>query len=138
MKNNMKVELFIPQRFLIACDLYYELPDRVIQQFVESIDLPEYFSGKSSKEKELATAFFLEFESRPSSRPFPAKRVREKYLDYESIVKDSVEQLENVDNRYELLDQFYSEWHFELIKNISKNDAIINQADRKKYFGYEF
>lgn len=134
----MKIDLFIPQRFLIACDLYYEQPERLIQQFVESVNLPAYFSGKSSKEKELGTAFFLAFESRPNSRLFPAKKVREKYLDYESIVKDSVEQLENVDNRYDLLDKFYSEWHFELIKNISKNDAIINQADRKKYFGYEF
>lgn len=134
----MKVDLFIPQRFLIACDIYYEQPERVIQQFAESVNLPAYFSGKSSKEKELGTAFFLAFESRSNSRPFPAKKVREKYLDYESIVKESIEQLENVDNRYELLDQFYSEWHFELIKNISKNDAIINQADRKKYFGYEF
>jgi len=134
----MKVELFMPQGFLLACDLYYEQPDRVIQQFVESVSLPEYYSGKADNEKQFGTSFFLEFQMRPNSRPFPAKKIREKYLDYQTIVWDTIDQLESIDGKFELLDQFYTEWHFELIKNISKKDAIINQAERKKYFGYKF
>src|SRR5690606_19661910 len=134
----MNVELYLSHGFLLACDLYYEQPERVIQQFVESVSLPEYYSGKANNEKQFGTSFFLEFQMRPNSRPFPAKKIREKYLDYQTIVWDTTDQLESVDGKFELLDQFYTEWHFELIKNISKNDAIINQAERKKYFGYKF
>lgn len=134
----MKVNLFLPQNFLIAADIYYERPERIVQQFVESVCLPGYYSERINKEEELATSFFLEFQSRPHNRPYPAKKVREKYLDYESIVRETADQLEIVENRFELLDQFYTEWHYELIKNISKNDAIINQSDREKLFGYKF
>jgi hypothetical protein len=134
----MKVDVFLPRDFLLACDLYYEQPEKVIQQFMESVSLAEYYSGKTNKEKQYGTSFFLEFQMRPNSRPFPAKKIREKYLDYQTIVWDTINQLENIDSKLELLDQFYREWHFELIKNISKNDVIINQAERKKFFGYKF
>lgn len=134
----MKVDLFLPQSFLLGCDLYYEQPQRVIQYFIEAISLPEYFSRKANKEKEYATLFFLEFQSRPNSRQFPVKKIREKYLDYQTLVFEAADQLDNVDNKFEMLDQFYTEWHFELIKNISKNDVIINKEERKNFFGYQF
>lgn len=136
--SNMKVELFLPHDFLLACDLYYEQPERVIQQFVESVSFPEYYSGRANKEKEYGTSFFLEFQKRPNNRPFPAKKIREKYLDYQIIVWDTAEELESINSKFELLTQFYREWHFELIKNISRKDAIINQTEREKYFGYKF
>lgn len=133
----MNVNLFLPRNFLLATDIYYEQPERIIQKFIESVCLPGYYSGRMNQEEKLATSFFLEFQSRPNNRPYPAKRVREKYLDYESLVRESADQLEIVENRFELLDQFYAEWHYELVKNISKNDAVINQADRLELFGYK-
>jgi len=134
----MNIDLIYPANFLLACDLYYEQPERVIQYFLDGISLPDFYAGKDKMEMLHATSFFLEFESRPNKRPYPAIEVRERYLDYETVVLDTVEQFEEMEDKVEVLKSFYQEWHFELIKNISKNDAIINQAERKKLFRYRF
>ncbi|SDF95992.1 hypothetical protein SAMN05421827_102252 [Pedobacter terrae] len=156
----MTIDLTLNPEFKVACDLLYLKPEEVIDAFMSNISLPYFCSTKvymSSMEglpnvplrkldfadgkhnsrlvnpvKMLATNFLLTFCSIYNERFLPAKNVQEKYIKKYKKLMLELKAEKNADLRCFRLMCFYSDWHQELINNLSDKDVIINTKSRIK------
>jgi len=134
----MTIELYLPKDFLQACDIHYVQPEQMIHYFVTSVALAPHFAGTADESQHLGTAFFLAIDAQHNRRRLPLPRLRNQFMDYAAIVVEAAADIPSAQERLELFKSLYATWHMELIRHISKNDAVIDRAERKQRFGYQF
>ena len=74
-----QIQLSLPEDFSMLCTIYQIKPELILQQFIDQVSFPRFYSNPNGSEK-WATYFFLNFLDREESKYEVDRELENHYL----------------------------------------------------------